>query len=635
MGATLLAGCAAPGQGAARLADKQVFTFGLTSSPPYVMPSWAGGQDDGLSLDPAFSQDVYSAQVLNLIQSQLVTFDDHMNLIPDAATSWKQSADGKTWTFTLQTGLEWSDGQPLTSQDFALGIKHDLDPNLCTDTKSPLNNPDPTQDSPCPGGQANTTFLAYIQGAAAYDSGHAQTISGIQTPDPQTISFTLTQPIAFFPSQMATAASMPLETKVFQQYSSAYILHYPDGVAQSGPFMIQSWGDPSNASVKDPQHSTEIKFVPNPHWWGKKPTLTEIDMPLIPDPTDSYRQYAEGSIDWTQVPSNQFQSAQDLTDFHSFKELAMEYFAMNHKAAPFDNLQVRQAFDLALNKQLLVDTVFQGARTPTNHIIPFGIPGYDTALLNPPDTSASAALTGNQSKAQDLIKTVAGGCQKSDQDWCPFVIGSSENGAAQLVSIQQVNPNCPINYNVFATKSGSTYVSTQQPIFAYATLNHPDRVTMTQDAAQEWSNVLCLNVSEKSLASGSALIHDLGKAENGTTVPETLWTLGYAADYADPQDFTSLQFAAGSSGNFSNFGVDQQEVQVQKQMQQADVEPDRNKRYQMYQQIEQLLVDEVAWIPYDQNLFIYRVRQYDENFNMPADQIVPDQDWPNIAVLAH
>src|SRR5215469_3461554 len=125
VGATLLAGCAAPNQGAARLADKQVFTFANTGGIPRVLPSWSEGPSaGGLNLDPAYASDLYSVQALNLINTQLVTFDNNMNVIPDAAESWKSSTDDKTWTFTLRGGLEWSDGTPLTSADFVAGIKH-------------------------------------------------------------------------------------------------------------------------------------------------------------------------------------------------------------------------------------------------------------------------------------------------------------------------------------------------------------------------------------------------------------------------------------------------------------------------------------------------------------------------------
>jgi ABC-type transport system substrate-binding protein len=218
--ATLFAGCAADAGNTARLASNQTLIYGNAGGAslvePYFDPSDDSKDAGGLSLDPAFTADLYSQTVMNMIQVQLVTFDNSLNIIPDGAASWKKSTDGKTWTFTLQPGMEWSDGTPLTSADFKAGMKHALDPNLCTEA-SPMVDPDPANQQACPGGQPQSFYLSYIQGAAAYAKGQANDISGIQTPDPQTIVFQLTDPISFVLDDLATAASMPLETSVYNQ----------------------------------------------------------------------------------------------------------------------------------------------------------------------------------------------------------------------------------------------------------------------------------------------------------------------------------------------------------------------------------------------------------------------------------
>lgn len=629
---TLLAACSPDLQSGTPLAANQVFIFSNPGSPQNVLPNWndPAHKPDGLSLDPAFAGDLYSQTVLNMIQLQLVTFDANLNIIPDAAKTWKRSDDGKIWTFTLRTGLKWSDGTPLTSKDFAFAIQHDLDPKLC-DVNGPLNDPNPANRQSCAGGQAQNFFFNYVTDAAAYSQGIASTITGITTPDDLTISFSLINPISFFPFDLATMGSMPLEQSVFQKYKFDYIQHYTEGVAQSGPFMISSWNNPADPKVTDPQHSTTIIFKQNPNWWGKKPTLTEIDMPLISNLNDAYAAYNDNKTDYTLVPSHQFPYANNLPDFHLNQNLSIDYFGMNQLAAPFNNLQVRQSFDLALNKQLLVDTVFQGARTPTNHIIPLGIPGYNTQLLNPPDNASSDAVTGNQFKAKQLIGVIAQKCQSAYESWCQYIIGKS---TVFKSATDVINPGCP-DFKVGVDANGK---STQTPITVYAPTGNPDRILMAQDSVKEWASLLCLNVVADVTKPFATMLHDINQNINHSTStdrPESIWTLAYSADYPDPQDYTTNQFAVGSVNNSSNVGTNGNDKDLEAQMLKADLESDPTTRYHLYQAIEQQLVNDVAWIPFSQPRLIYRVRQFVRNFTVPADGIIPDQSWYNIFIVSH
>jgi oligopeptide transport system substrate-binding protein len=667
---TIFAGCANNNAGA-QLDPNQVFVMPNVGAER-VLPQWATTPQKsplhtGLNLDPAFVTDLYSTIVQNMIQMQLVTFDQNLQVVADGAQSWDVSPDGKTWTFHIRPGLEWSDGTALTSYDFAAGIRHSIDPNLCT-SNSPNNNPNPTMTGSdgkrfavC-GSAPLGFYLGFVQGAADYTSGAAKTLTGVQTPDAQTLVFTLTAPISFFLDDLATVASVPLEQSVFKQYGYQYTEHFNEGVGQSGPFRIAYWTNPSSPDTKDPQDATQLTLTPNKHWWSTASTLKKIVIPLIPDVDQQYQSYQSGvpqASDYVQVPSHDFTFAESYPDFHISSQLSISYFGMNLFDPPFDNLQVRQAFALSLNKQLLVDSVLQGSNTPTNHIIPVGIPGANGNLLTPPNASqGSVSQTGNQTLAQQLIQQVAAGCLADiSHDWCPYIVGSGRI-ATPVSQFGKGGASCP-NYQVGTTTLANGAVQTaQQQIVVYGAHENSDRVAMIKAATAEWAQTLCLNVVSNEDINQPILfqnlIHDIyGQAGEGTQTKESIWTIGYGADYPDPSDFTSNQFlplipanpfAGNDAGNFGvpnpNANDTASQAAIVKEMQAADVmsastAQQRQERYAAYGKIEQDLVNEVAWLPYDQQQTLYRLQPYVKGFALPEIGFLSDQEWSSVFIASH
>ena len=625
LGATLLSACSFTSATGTHLAAQQVMTFAMVPYNPPAQPTVV----PNIILDPAFEADAYSQQVLNMIQVQLLTFDNNLNIIGDGAKSWKASDGGKTWTFTLQDHLKWSDGSPMAAQDFTAGILHQLDPAACN-TQTPYNDATAVAAS-C---NSNAAFYSAIVGANDYVNGKtpaSQGISGIQTPDDKTIIFHLTDAISYFPDQMATQASIPLERSVFTKYGYSYYLHFNEGVAQSGPFMISGWSDPANPSVTDAQHATVLHFVRNPNWWGKAPTLTAIDMPLYGTLDGAYQDYVAGHsitghpLDFVTVPSHEYPFARDLPDFHQVQTLAIDYFGLDWVDAPFSTMKVRQAFDLALNKQLLVDTIFQGARTPTNHVIPQGIAGHNDTLHNPPDVSGSPALTGDQSTAIQLIQQVAQSCvEKYDTDLCPYIVG---NKPVTSSTKKAINPNCP-DFPVGVT-SGDKPQSTQKEIDVWVSPANSDRVRMAQAAAAVWSTALCLNVVAKADGSfGKEITSNIGKPTKAA-----IWTQGWLDDYPDAQDFTTNLFDPTSPYDTTSFGFPTgTNATIIASMHAADHEPDPAKRTADLAQIEQQLVNVVAWIPYAQPKYLYRFHTQIQGLVVPVTQVIADQSWSNIFI---
>lgn len=568
--AMLLAGCSTDGNTGSQLDPNQTFTWpdiGVTSV-------------NDIELDPANVQDYYSSTFTNAIYGGLVTTDHNLNVTPDLASGWDVSPDGRQYTFHLRPNLHFSDGTAITAQDFAYSIDRALDPTVCEGYAG----------GACAGQQVAGTYLINIVDADKRAAGEVSTIigTGIQVPDAQTLVIKLSSPVAYFLEALTYPTSFPVEKTLVDKYpltvdnhknQADWTYHLNEGGC-SGPFMIKSYA----------QDGKTITLVPNPYWWGPKPVLKEIVRPFIQDNVDAYQNYKQGKYDYTDVPSQEYQAARDQADFHEVGLLQTNYVGFNQNVAPFNDITVRQAFALALNKQLIADRVLNGAVLPTNHIVPQGMPGFNAELTAPSIDARS--VTGDLTQAQQLIKNYFSNCGCKELDvtlYYPFTTDRQNTAAAMA--------------NMWNTVLSG-----------------------------DWGTV---NVTTQNAGTVHSLIVDhLNHNITNTNGQIQAWMLGWIADYPDPQDWLSLQFAQGSTNNWENYH-DTANSQAWSLMSQADIEQNPTKRMDLYNRAEQQLVDDVAWLPYMQPKGIWRVKTYVQGYNPSAENLLSDQDWANVSILAH
>ena len=315
-------------------ASNQVLTF------PNV-----GTRDIGV-LDPAQGPDANSALAVGMVYTGLVKFDKNLNVVPDQAT-WVISPDNKVYTFTLKQGITFSDGTPVTAQSYVYTLTRSLLP----DVKSPIA----------------LFFLGPILGSDAVSNGKTKTLAGVKAIDNSTLQITLKQPTAYFLQIMANSIAFPLNQTVINQYGQAdWVNHAAGSAIGTGPFMIKEW-----------DHNTKMVFVPNPHWYGGKTKLTEVDMLFVNDPSTAFKAYQAGQYNfvWNIGPQD-LTSAKGMPGFESESLLQTDLLFFSNKMAPFNNAAVRQAFAYATDKQALATAIFKGSAIPAPTIIPPGMPGY-------------------------------------------------------------------------------------------------------------------------------------------------------------------------------------------------------------------------------------------------------------------
>ncbi len=518
------------------------------------------------TFDPAKAVDFGSLASIQMAFTGLVTENDHLQVQGELAKSYEESADGLSWTFHLRPNLTFSDGAPLTSHDVVYSLDRALSPQVYQ------------------GSGTSLFYLGLIRGADDRANAKIPTLIGtsLQTPDDNTVVIQVSQKTAYFLQALTYQTADVVEKKVIDQWGDKWTEHLSDNGGQGGdgPFKVQKY-----------DHNTGITFVPNPGYFGPQPQLKQVIFPFVKDTGTSYLEYKTSQLDKSAIPTADYQQAQAMTDqFHKVPQLWVEYYGMNYLVKPFDNIHIRQALALAINKDVLVQSIWGGRYVPTNHIIPNGMPGYNPHLTGP---AGVASTKGDPKKAKEL-----------------FQLGLQEEH---------------LTLATFPTIK-FTYPSNSQEAANEAT-------TMIQ----MWQQVLDITSIKPDVVDDNQIDADVAKTKGNGSMQ--MWRNSWSADYPDPQDWTSLQFTQNSPDN-ENYGQNTstdaaQQQATQQQMAQADVMSDQVARFHLYNQIEQQLVNDVVWLPMEQIAVTYLLKPYVIGVVDNAQYTVPPDDWGKIYIAAH
>ncbi len=522
------------------------------------------GVADIATFDPGLSTDLPSIAAIDMVFTGLVQLNDKLQVTPQMASSWDVSSDGLTYTFHLRPNLHFSDGTPLTSADVAYSIDRALQPA----TKSVVG----------------PAYLNLVKDSDLLNSGKIKTIIGdsLLTPDPNTIIIKTKKKASYFLDALTYSCSYVVEKSLVQKYGASFTDHLTQG-GGDGPFKVSSY-----------IHGKEIDFVPNPYYYGPKPQLAKVIFPFYKQTDTGFRAYQVNQVDYTSVPTADLNIAKALPNnqYHLVPQLWIAYDAMNYLVKPFDNIQIRQAFELAINKTLIASSVWKNTVIPTNHIVPQGMPGYDPNLIGPDGVKGTS---GDVAKAKQLLQQ-----------------GMAAEG---YTSISQIPPIS------LAYSSGSTDLDNEMAA-----------------VKQMWQTNLGITVNVVPTDFNKLL----DEIEAATNNPHGLqfWNIGWIADYPDPQDWTTLQFCNGCQNNNMNYGQNHTadataQQQVQQQLEAADAMPNGPARYAAYNSAEQQLVNDVAWLPMYQVGYAYVLKPYVQNFIVNPQQLTPPNDWANVYISVH
>ncbi|QBD78685.1 peptide ABC transporter substrate-binding protein [Ktedonosporobacter rubrisoli] len=521
------------------------------------------GVADAQTLDPAIGTDSASVWPAELIFTGLVSLNDKLAVEPQLAQSYSVAADGVTWTFKLRPNLKFSDGAPLTSADIAYSLDRAFKPELKSST-SPI-------------------YLALLKDGDKRYAGKIPTLIGdsIKIPDPQTVILTTTQPAIYFLDTLTFACAYTVEKSLIDKYGDSKFTDHLNEGGGAGPWKVSKY-----------IHSQYIEFTPNTNYFGPKPQLKKLVMPFYASSDTAYKDYQVGRISAAIVPPSQVDGARALPNkqYHQVPQNGIYYYAMNYLVKPFDNIKVRQAFALALNKDQIAHNVYKDTVIPTNHIVPQGMPGYNSNLTGPDGTTSTK---GNPAKAKQLLEE-----------------GLKEEGMS-------VSSLPPVTVTV-ASRGRADF---------------RDEIAVVQ---QMWQSSLGIKVIINDIE-WNKLLSDTAATTNN---PKGLsfWRFDWGADYPDPQNWLTLQFDKGSPNNYENYGQNSspqaaQQAAMQQLMEKADGNANPSERMQQYNQVEQQLVNDVAWLPLYQleSSIVYKpcLVGLPDNFN---DAAFSPNDWGRIYI---
>jgi peptide/nickel transport system substrate-binding protein/oligopeptide transport system substrate-binding protein len=318
-------------------------------------------KDDISTFDPAIGYDWQNWSMIKSLFDGLMDYKPGTTeLIPDLAESYTISEDGLVYTFKLRPGVKFHNGRELTATDVKYSIERSVNP----ETQSP--------------GQG---FFWQIKGFDEMASGGAQELSGITTPDDGTVVIELSQPDATFLQIVAINFAFAVPREEVEKYGPDFGRN-PVG---TGAYKMTEWA-----------LGQRVVFERNADYFrDDAPHLDKIIFEVGQDPSVALLRLKRGEIDVLGdgiPPANFLQEKNDPAN----KDLIVEgellhtgYITLNTTEAPFDNKLVRQAVNMAINKEKVVRIV-HGRGVVANQPLPPAMPAYDTAFEGYPYDPAKA-----------------------------------------------------------------------------------------------------------------------------------------------------------------------------------------------------------------------------------------------------
>jgi oligopeptide transport system substrate-binding protein len=519
----VLASC---GGGAAEVEELITLNINLGTEPP--------------TADPALSTDTTSIDVGGNIFMGLTKIDQiTSDVVPWLATDWSVSADGLTWTFNMRDDIPWVQYNTGTAEvalvydeagnqrfvnayDVEAAVKRTVDPATASDY---------------------SYVLYIIQNAYEVNTGaEGFTVDdiGVKAVDATTVEFTLTTPAGFFPAIAGMWVAWPVPMWMIESAGAKWT--EPGTIVTNGPYVMTEW-----------IHGSELTLEKNPYW--PMADTVQIDVVhgvMIVEDSTAFAMYENGELDDTALPLPEVDRVKAdpalSAEYVQAPVACQYYYGFTNNKPPMDDLRVRKAFSMSVDKQSLVDNVLKGGQIPAGHFAPkgiFGAPEVGSIGLPYDPAAAKASL-------QEYLDEK--GLTVDDLD-IVLMHNTSEGHAKIAAAIQQMwLDNLGVNVRV---------------------------------ENQEWKVYLTTIESDAPLEDAPHI-----------------WRMGWCADYADENNWVHEVFNNQEGANDLRRGCSDDvcsevtPLEFDNLTAQAKAETDPEVRADLYFQAEQLLSEvEAAYIP--------------------------------------
>ncbi len=456
------------------------------------------------TLDPQKSQTVVEADIVYDLFEGLLTYDAAGQLVPGVALKWTISDDGLTYDFDLREE-SWSNGDALTAEDFVFSFRRLLDPA----TAAPY-----------------ASLFYVVKNGEAVNRGRASAETlGVRALAPHRLEITLARPTPYFLGLLAHQTAAPLDRKAVETYGRDFAK--PGKLVSNGAYTLVAY---------TPNDRLTLAANPNfPDAANVKIAREEI-LPLE-DRAAAVRRFEAGEIDsYADAPSDQIAYLKQRfpDELKLSASLGTYYYAFNTKKPPFDDVRVRRALSMTIDREFLAQTIWGGSMLPAYALVPPGVAGAEAVKADFADLAPIDAET----QALKLL---------GDAGYGP--------GGKTL--------NVEIRYN-----SSENHLATA---IAVADMWRPLNVTTS-----------FVNTDAKT---HFAYLRDHGDFEVARA--------GWLADYSDPQNFLALCESDNAALNYSRWSNPEYDALLK----QADGERDTKRRADLLAQAETLLLAEQPIAP--------------------------------------
>lgn len=456
--------------------------------------------------DPATLSGNRSIELAQNVYNGLTAIDPMtFEVVPALAASWEVSDDGLEYTFTLRDDVQFHSGKPVTAQDVEYSLNRAVDPDVRSNY---------------------AFFLGVIDGYAAASDGSSEGLSGVESADDLTLIIRLSQPAGYLPSLLSLWPYWAVDE---------------EAISANG----DDWVNPPNANgtgayrFVDQVVDSEYTFEAFADFWGSAPSVDRIVVTIVPESATALARYEAGEFDvirnLTAATYRQALANPELSaELGTRPLLRTTWFNMRNDMAPFDDIRVREAFNLAVDRDVIVDVALGGLGEPAATFLPPALPGSIADEREPIVTDAT--------RAQELLADAG----YPDGDGFPEITlyydARDDYQAVAEVAQAQIAQNLGIDITLGPT-----------PATAYNEL--------------------------------------LDDAERRPRF--SMYSFGL--DYPDPQEMHEY-LAQSQPAGFANYG-NFSNAEVDALIEQANGTTDPSERYALHQEIDRILLDEWGIIP--------------------------------------
>lgn len=336
---------------------------GKEDRSPYISAIWDEPDTVDIQCTTLYYDTAYC--VFDRLVNSVTMHNGSIATEPSLARTWEVSEDGRTYTFHLREGVKFSNGSPLTSSDVGYTLTR------------LLTHPD----------SRNRDIAEPIRGAQALEEGRAKTLAGFREISDTDFSITLDEPFEAFLACLSMPGASILDEETTEEAGAAFGRDAEHTIG-TGSYIMKEW-TPGKGMI----------YTANRECWKGAPANSGLSISFEKDAPTMRRMFDEGDLDIMDL--DDLDNAADYyihgdiyqDRLNTAQQVGIAYLALNESAAPLDNADVRKAMQLAIDRQMLLEVVYDGEGTVENGIFPRGLYGYNPSLEDIPyDPGQAAAL---------------------------------------------------------------------------------------------------------------------------------------------------------------------------------------------------------------------------------------------------